>query len=265
MARVVHNAAMSHPDLFDLTGKIALVTGASRGIGESVARTLAAHGAHVIVSSRKADGCQAVCAAITAAGGSAEVMPCHIGELDQVEAIWKAIEDKHGRLDILVNNAATNPHFGPITETDLGAFEKTIDVNIRGYFFMSARGAKLMARGGGGAIVNVASINGEIPGMFQGIYSITKAAVISMTKAFAKECAPTKVRVNALLPGLTDTKFASALTKNPAIVQMVLQHVPLGRIAAPDEMAGAVLYLVSPAASYTTGACLAVDGGYLVA
>ena len=251
--------------LFDLKGKIALVTGASRGIGEAVARTLGAHGAHVIVSSRKADGCQPVCAAITAAGGSAEVMPCHIGEMEQIEAIFQAIEEKHGRLDILVNNAAANPYFGPIVETDLGAFQKTVDVNIRGYFFMSARGAKLMARGGGGAIVNVASINGEIPGMFQGIYSITKAAVISMTKAFAKECAPTQVRVNALLPGATDTRFAAALVKNPEILQVALQHIPQGRVAKPDEMAGAVLYLVSPAASYTTGACLAVDGGYLVA
>ena len=256
---------MSHPDLFDLKGKIALVTGASRGIGEAVARTLAAHGAHVIVSSRKADGCQPVCAAITGAGGSAEVMPCHIGEMEQIEAIFRAIEEKHGRLDILVNNAAANPYFGPIVETDLAAFQKTVDVNIRGYFFMSARGARLMARGGGGAIVNVASINGEIPGMFQGIYSITKAAVISMTKAFAKECAPTQVRVNALLPGATDTRFAAALVKNPAILQVALQHIPQGRVAQPDEMAGAVLYLVSPAASYTTGACLAVDGGYLVA
>ena len=256
---------MGQPDLFDLQGKIALVTGASRGIGESVARTLAAHGAHVILSSRKADGCQAVCAAITAAGGSAEVLACHIGEMEQIEAAFAAIEGKHGRLDILVNNAATNPYFGPIVETDLGVFQKTVDVNIRGYFFMSARGARLMARGGGGAIVNVASINGEIPGLFQGIYSITKAAVISMTKAFAKECAPSKVRVNALLPGATDTRFAAALVKNPAILQVALQHIPAGRVAQPDEMAGAVLYLVSAAASYTTGACLAVDGGYLVA
>jgi NAD(P)-dependent dehydrogenase (short-subunit alcohol dehydrogenase family) len=253
------------PNLFDLSGKIALVTGASRGIGESISKTLAAYGAHVIVSSRKAEACDAVVKAIKDAGGSAEVIACHIGEMEQISAIFAAIEARHGRLDILVNNAATNPHFGPIVDTDLGAFQKTVDVNIRGYFFMSAMGAKLMAKKGGGSIVNVASVNGVIPGLLQGIYSITKAAVISMTQAFAKECATSGVRVNALLPGATDTKFASALIKNPAILKTAMAHVPMNRVAQPDEMAGAVLYLVSPAASYTTGTCLNVDGGYLIA
>ncbi len=246
---------------FDLSGKIALVTGASRGIGEAIAKLLAAHGAHVIVSSRKAEACEAVVAGIQASGGSAEVMPCHIGEMEQIQALFLAIDAKHGRLDILVNNAAANPYFGPILDTDLAAFQKTVDVNIRGYFFMSVGGVKLMKQGG--AIVNVASVNGVVPGVYQGIYSITKAAVISMTQAFAKECAPLKVRVNALLPGFTDTKFASALVNNPAILEKALDHIPQHRIAHPDELAGAVLYLVSDAASYTTGACLNVDGGYL--
>ncbi len=246
---------------FDLSGKIALVTGASRGIGEAIATLLAAHGAHVIVSSRKAEHCTPVVDAIKADGGSAEAMGCHIGDVDQIEAIFKVIDSKHGHLDILVNNAAANPYFGPILDTPMGAFQKTVDVNIRGYFFMSVGGAKLMKQGG--AIVNVASVNGVIPGPFQGIYSITKAAVISMTQAFAKECAPLKIRVNALLPGFTDTKFASALTGNPMILEKALEHIPLHRIAQPDEMAGAVLYLVSDAASYTTGTCLNVDGGYL--
>jgi NAD(P)-dependent dehydrogenase (short-subunit alcohol dehydrogenase family) len=252
-------------NLFDLTGKIAVVTGASRGIGEAVALQLAASGAHVIVSSRKPDGCMAVAQKIKDAGGKADVFPCHIGEVEQIDQLFQFVEKTFGRLDILVNNAATNPHFGPIVDTDIGAFQKTVDVNIRGYFFMSAQGAKLMAKNGGGAIVNVASVNGVIPGLFQGIYSITKAAVISMTKAFAKECAGMNVRVNALLPGLTDTKFASALTKNDDIRDKVLEHVPMGRMAQPNEMAGAVHYLVSPAATYTTGAILAVDGGYLLA
>ncbi|HMY29050.1 MAG TPA: SDR family oxidoreductase, partial [Agitococcus sp.] len=249
---------------FDLSGKIALVTGASRGIGQAIAELLAQHGAHVIISSRKAESCQVVVDNIINAGGSAEAMACHIGEMAQIEAIFAQIEAKHGRLDILVNNAATNPHFGSIVDTDVNAFQKTVDVNIRGYFFMSSYGAKLMAKNGGGAIVNVASVNGVIPGLFQGIYSITKAAVMSMTQAFAKECAGMGVRVNALLPGFTDTKFASALVKNEQIVKSVLQHVPMNRIAQPNEMAGAVLYLVSPAASYTTGVCLNVDGGYLL-
>lgn len=250
--------------LFDLTGKIAFVSGASRGIGASIATLLAQHGAHVILASRRADACEKVAAAIVEAGGSAEVMACHIGEMEQIEKVFADITAKHGRLDILINNAAANPYFGSIQDTDLAAFNKTVDVNIRGYFFMSSYAVKLMAKSGGGSIVNVASVNGVIPGGFQGIYSITKAAVISMTKAFAKEAAPLGIRVNALLPGATETKFASALTQNPVILNELLKHVPLNRVAQPDEMAGAVLYLVSPAASYTTGTCLNVDGGYLL-
>ncbi len=254
---------MSTNNLFDLTGKVALVTGASRGIGESIARTLAAYGAHVIVSSRKIDGCQVVADSIHESGGSAEAFACHIGEMDQIDAAWEHIAATHGRLDILVNNAATNPYFGPIEDTELGTFQKTVDVNIRGYYFMCAGAVKLMKTHGGGAIVNVASVNGVAPGHFQGIYSITKAAVISMTKSFAKELAQQKIRVNAILPGLTDTKFASALTSNEAIKKQALMHIPMNRVAAPDEMAGSVLYLVSDAASYTTGTCINVDGGYL--
>jgi len=141
--------------------------------------------------------------------------------------------------------------------------EKTLQVNIKGYFELSALASKLMKQGGGGAIVNIASINGVRPGMFQGIYSITKAAVINMTLAFAKECAPWKVRVNAVLPGLTDTKFASALTQNEQVLKTALQSIPLGRVAQPAEIAPAVLFLVSDAASYVTGTTLTVDGGFL--
>lgn len=255
---------MSTPNLFDLSGKVALVTGASRGIGASIAHTLAAYGAHVIVSSRKLEACDAVVQSIRDAGGSAEAIACHIGEMADIESIFAAISERHGKLDILVNNAATNPHFGPIYDTDLSAFQKTVDVNIRGYFFMCAQGSKLMAKHGGGSIINVASVNAVAPAVMQGIYSITKAAVVSMTKAFARECATQGVRVNALLPGATDTKFASALTQNPEIRKQVLAHVPMNRIAEPDEMAGAVLYLASSAASYTTGTCLNVDGGFLL-
>lgn len=250
-------------DLFDLTGKIAIVTGASRGIGEEVAKLLAAQGAHAIVSSRRLADCETVVDQIVAAGGSAEAMACHIGELEQISALFAAVEEKHGRLDILVNNAATNPFFGSLLDTEPSVFQKTIDVNIRGYFYMSTHGARLMIKGGGGSIVNVASINGVVPGFMQGIYSITKAAVISMTKAFAVECAESGVRCNAILPGLTDTKFASVLVNTPAILKQAMAHVPMKRVARPSEMAGAVLYLASAAASYTTGAVLNVDGGFL--
>ncbi|MCG8273396.1 SDR family oxidoreductase [Aquamicrobium sp. NLF2-7] len=254
---------MAQNNTFDLDGKIALVTGASRGIGAAAAGILAAHGAHVILSSRKEGACEEVAEAIRAKGGKASALACHIGEMDDITAAFEAIEKAHGRLDILINNAATNPYFGPIVDTDLRAFQKTVDVNIRGYFFMCALGAKLMAKNGGGSIINVASVNGAIPAAMQGIYSITKAAVLSMTRAFAKECAPQGVRVNAILPGATDTKFAAALVQNPAILKMALQHIPMNRVAQPEEIVGAILYLASPAASYTTGAEINVDGGYL--
>ena len=252
-------------ELFNLSGKVALVTGASRGICESIAKLLAQQGAHVIVSSRKLDGCQRVVDEITAAGYSAQAIACHIGEMEQIAAAFEQIKAEHGKLDILVNNAAANPYFGHILDTDVMAFQKTTDVNIRGYFFMCVEGGKLMKANGGGSIINVASVNGVIPGSLQGIYSITKASVISMTKAFAKECAQMGIRVNALLPGATDTKFAATLVKNPAILEKALEHIPMNRIAEPDEMAGTVLYLASDASSYTTGACINVDGGYLLA
>ncbi|NVK36764.1 MAG: SDR family oxidoreductase [Gammaproteobacteria bacterium] len=252
-------------ELFNLSGKVALVTGASRGIGESIAKLLAQQGAHVIVSSRKLDGCERVVNEIQEAGYSAQAIACHIGEMEQISAIFEQIKSEHGKLDILVNNAAANPYFGHILDTDLSAFQKTVDVNIRGYFFMCIEGGKLMKANGGGSIINVASVNGVIPGALQGIYSITKASVISMTKSFAKECAQMGIRVNALLPGATDTKFAATLVKNPAILEKALEHIPMNRIAEPDEMAGTVLYLASDASSYTTGSCINVDGGYLLA
>lgn len=248
-------------NLFDLTGKIALVTGASRGIGEAIAKLLAEQGAHVIVSSRKLDGCQAVADQITADGGSAEALACHVGSMEQIEEAFTFIKNQFGKLDILVNNAATNPYFGHILDTDLGAYSKTVDVNIRGYFFMSVEAGKLMRDNGGGAIVNTASINAIQPGPMQGIYSITKAAVVNMTKAFAKECGGLGIRVNALLPGFTKTQFAGALFSNDSIYQSAIEKIPMKRHAEPSEMAGTVLYLVSDASTYTNGECIVVDGG----
>lgn len=251
-------------DLFDLTGKIAFVNGASRGIGESIAKLLAKQGAHVIVASRKLDGCRAVVDSIAANGGSAEPLACHIGRMEDIEQAFATIRERHGRLDILVNNAATNPYFGSILETDLGAFTKTVEVNLRGYFFMCIGASRLMKENGGGAIVNTASVNALIPAPGQGIYSITKAAIVNMTKAFAKECAPFGIRVNALVPGLTETKLAGALFDDRSIYDEWISCVPLGRHAQPDEMAGAVLYLVSDAATFTTGESLVVDGGQTI-
>ncbi len=251
-------------NLFDLTGKIALVTGASRGIGEEIAKLLAEQGAHVIVSSRKLADCEVVAERIRAAGGKAEALACHVGRMEDITAAFDTIRSRHGRLDILINNAAANPHFGHILETDLAAYEKTVEVNIRGYFFMSVEAGKMMKAQGGGAIVNTASVNALHPGDKQGIYSITKAAVAHMTRAFANECGPFYIRVNALLPGLTKTKFAGALFEDKATYDRWISEIPLRRHAEPREMAGTVLYLVSDAASYTNGECIVVDGGMTV-
>ena len=250
--------------LFDLTGKVALVSGASRGIGEEIAKLLAEQGAHVIVSSRKIDDCTAVADEICKAGGSAEAFACNVDTMDQIAELFAHIRKAHGKLHICVNNAATNPYFGHVLDTDLGAYNKTVEVNIRGYFFMSIEAGKLMREHGGGAIVNTASISALQPGPMQGIYSITKAAVVNMTKVFAKECAPFGIRCNALLPGLTKTKFAGALFSNEDIYQAAVQAIPMGRHAEPSEMAGTVLYLVSDASSYTTGECITVDGGITI-
>lgn len=250
--------------LFDLTGKVALVSGASRGIGEEIARLLAEQGAHVIVSSRKIDDCTAVAESIRESGGEAEAFACHVGNMEDISTIFEHIKSAHGRLDVCINNAATNPYFGHVLDTDLGAFNKTIDVNIRGYFFMSIEACKLMRDNGGGAIVNTASINALQPAPMQAIYSITKAAVVNMTQAFAKECGAMGIRCNALLPGLTKTRFAGALFANDEFYEEAVSKIPMGRHAEPSEMAGTVLYLVSKAGSYTNGECLVVDGGLTI-
>lgn len=250
-------------DHFNLDGRVALVAGASRGIGEAIARRLAEYGAHVLVTSRRIDGCQAVVDAIRAAGGKADALACHIGDLEQIQRTYQEIDARHGRLDILVNNAAANPYYGHILDTPVSAFEKTVEVNLRGYFYMSVEAAKRMRAQGGGSIVNVSSANGLTPGDKQAVYSMTKAAILNMTQAFANECGQFNIRCNALVPGVTKTKFAQALHDDESFLGPARARTPLNRSAEPEEMAGAVLYLVSDAASYTTGTYITVDGGYL--
>ncbi|WP_093095552.1 SDR family oxidoreductase [Shimia aestuarii] len=247
--------------LFDLTGRVALVTGASRGIGEAIARRLADHGAHVIIASRKIGPCEEVAASIRDNGGKASALTCHIGETASIAAAFGEIAQTHGRLDILVNNAAANPYFGPILDTPESAIDKTIDVNIKGYFLASQMAGRMMRAQKNGVIINVASINALTPAPMQAVYSISKAAVVSMTKAFAKECAAFGIRVNAILPGLTKTDFAGALFEHEGIYKQIISMIPQGRHAVPDELSGAALFLASDAASFTTGTTLVVDGG----
>jgi len=254
---------MQTDTLFDLRGRTALVTGASRGIGAATAQLLAAFGAHVVVSSRRQDACEEVAAGLRGTGGQATALAAHIGDAAAIDALFAELDQRSLVPDILVNNAATNPYFGPMLDMDMPAFDKTVEVNIRGYFYTTVQAARRMRARGGGAIVNVASINGRRAAPGQGVYSMTKAAILSMTEGFAKELAPHRIRVNAVLPGLTDTKFAGALTQNPDILKQLLRMIPLGRVARPDEIAPAIAFLCTPAAAYITGASFAVDGGFL--
>ena len=203
-----------------LAGKVALVNGASRGIGESIARALAQSGAKVVCTSRKLDGVQAVADAINEAGGEAVARSCHAGELDQIETLLAWIRDEFGRLDVLVNNAAANPYYGPAAGLPSEAFDKTVAVNLKGPFYFMSHAVPLMADSGGGAIVNVASIAAihSMPG--QAVYSMTKAGLVSLTKSFAREYGQSGIRVNAILPGVVETKFAEALTNDPGVQQM---------------------------------------------
>jgi len=245
---------------FDFTGKVALIAGASRGIGEAVAHGLAEHGATVICTSRKLEACEKVADDIRAKGLKASAKTLHLGEIDTHQAVLDEIVAEHGRLDYLVNNGATNPYMGPAHLAEEWAFDKTFQVNTKGPYFLTSKSIPLMLKNGGGAVVNVASIDGINPGIFRVIYGMTKAALVNMTKGFAIEYSQQGVRVNALLPGFTDTKLASALKENPMAQQMI-QALPIKRMAQPDEMVGAVMYMLSDEASYYTGQTMVVDGG----
>ena len=246
---------------FNLKNKIAVITGASRGIGLAIAQKFSEYGAQCIMVSRKLESLENAAVSIRKKGGKAEAIACHTGYPDQIKALYEKITKKYGSLDILVNNAATNPHFGEMITADEGIWNKTLDVNIKGPFFMIKHAVPLMKNKG--AIVNISSVNAVKPGMFQGVYSATKAALVNMTQTLAGELAPKGIRINNLLPGLTDTKFASAIISSKEICDYAVSRIPMGRYAKPEEMAGAVLYLVSDAASFTTGTSLTCDGGML--
>ncbi len=249
--------------LFDLSGKTALISGAGRGIGAATAELLAEHGAHVVITSRKKENLEETAETIRSAGGQVTAICSHAGKTQDIDKLLASLAKIPGTPDILINNAAANPYFGPMLEASMDAVDKVIEVNIRGSFYLARETAKLMKKKGGGNIVFVSSVNGVRAGHWQGIYSVSKAALMSMAQAMAKEFAADDIRVNAVLPGLTDTHFASALTSDENILKGFLSQVPMSRIAQPAEIAPAILYLVSPASSYVTGVCLPVDGGYL--
>lgn len=249
----------------DLTGRRAVVTGASRGIGRAIAVAFAEAGASVVIASRKQAALDAVAAEENERLGREALQPlaCHTGDLDAVDAFWEQVFETGPVPDVLVNNAATNPYFGPMLDTPWSAWDKTIQVNLRGYFAMSRVLAKRwLADKRGGSIIQVASIFGLSGAMLQGTYAITKAGVVSMTQTLAHELGHANIRVNAIAPGLVDTRFAAALVSNPSIVGMYNQRTALKRYAQPEEIAGTALYLASDASSYTTGQVIVVDGGY---
>lgn len=245
---------------FDMSGKIAVVNGASRGIGEAIAKGLADCGALVVLTSRSQESVQKVADDIVAAGGKAVARACHAGRLDDIEELFDYVKSEFGRLDILINNAATNPYYGPATELTPKAFDKTVDINLKGPYFMLSRAVPIMAESGGGSVVNVASIAALISLPGQAVYSMTKAGLVSITRSFAKEYGKQGIRVNAILPGVVETQLASALIEDPG-VQKWLSGLPAGRAAQPHEMVAGVLYLVSDQAAYTTGTTLVMDGG----
>lgn len=249
---------------FDLSGKVAIVTGASRGIGEAIAQHFAQAGAKVVVCARKLESLQTVADSINQAGGTALAMACHTGKPEQVQAVVAQTLAQWGRIDIVVNNAATNPHFGPLLNSDAAQWDKTYEVNVKGYFWLIQAAAEAMQTQGGGSIINVASVAGLQPATAMGIYSISKAAVIAMTKQLAQELGSMNIRVNALAPGLIKTKFSSALWDNEDLNQKIVAGTPLGRIGTVDEVAAAALYLASDAAAFTTGTVIIMDGGSLV-
>jgi len=248
-------------DLFDLNGRVAIVTGASRGIGKAIAEAFASAGAKVALASRRQDALDKAADAIRAAGGEAIGIAAHNGDKIALQALVDQTLDQFGALDILVNNAATNPHFGATLEAADSFWQKTIEVNLMGNVWLSQAAVPAMRRSGGGKIINIASIVGLNPGRFQGIYSATKAGVISLTKSLAFELGPDNIQVNAIAPGLVQTKFARALWDNPELLDPVLARTPAGRIGQPSDISGIALYLASPASGVPTGAVFGLDGG----
>src|SRR5471032_434994 len=244
---------------FSLEGKVTVITGASRGIGEATARAFVQAGARVVLASRKIEGLTAVAGSL---GEQGHPFAAHTGKETDCKALIAEAVRRFGQLDVLVNNAGTNPYFGPLLATENAAWDKTFEVNLKGYFWCTRELARhCISRNAPGSVINIASVLGKRAAPLQGAYGMTTAAVISMTKTLAFELGPARIRVNAIAPGLIDTKLASALVKDEGISSSWLARTPAGRVGQPSEIAGAALFLASDAASYVTGEVLTIDGG----
>ena len=248
---------------FSLKDKVALVTGASRGIGEAIAVGLAQAGADLAIASRKLPDLEKVAEEAKKLGRKCLPVQAHLGKLEEINQFVKRVLEEFGKIDILVNNAATNPTMAQAIDVDERAWDSIMNLNLKGLFFLSQAVAKVMKEKGGGKIINVSSAAGTTPDILP-IYSISKAGVNMATKVMAQQWAQYNIRVNAIAPGLTKTRFSEALWKNPDILKMAMFKTPLRRPADPEEMVGAIIYLASDASSYVTGQIVGVDGGITI-
>ncbi len=249
---------------FDLTGQVAVITGSSRGIGRSIAETMAAQGAKVVVSSRKADACEEVAEAIRRAKGQAIVIPCNISRKEEVEALVQGAVKEWGRIDTLVCNAAVNPYFGPLAGISDDAFDKIMSSNIKSNLWLCNFTLPSMAEKGGGSVVIVSSIGGLRGSAQLGAYGISKAADMQLTRSLAVEWGPKNVRINCVAPGLVKTDFARALWEDPDRLKRTVSTAPLRRIGEPDEIGGVVAFLASRASAFMTGTVIVADGGVTI-
>ncbi len=255
---------MAIQDKFSLSGKVAVITGASKGIGESMARAFGEAGAKVVISSRKQEALDVVAASFKEAGIDVLAVAANVGNMKDNKRLVEATLDHFGGIDILVNNAAANPVFGPALQTEEWAFDKIMNVNVKGPFELAKKCYPSMKERGGGSIINISSVGGIRPEFGLGIYSVSKASLISLTKVLAKEWGVDKIRANVICPGLIKTKFSEALWKNDDISDMVMQHLSIKEFGEPEDIAALALYLAADAGRYATGGVFTSDAGLTI-